>query len=71
MNGAAHWGNKPIRSDALDVKFASFSEQASFEKYVCAQCHYDLVEVVKSLQALFWQPDYQKSIKVKQFHIAL
>ncbi len=71
VDGAAHWGNKPIGPAAWDVKVATFSEQESFEKYVLRRCRSDLMQVVKRLRNLFWQPTYQRSITPWQFCQAL
>ena len=71
VNGAAHWGNKPIGPAALDVKVATFSEQESFEKYVIQRCRSDLMQAVKRLRNLFWQPTYKRSITPWQFCQAL
>ena len=56
VEGAVHWGNKPIGATALDVKVATFYEQEGFEKYVLRRCRSDLMQAVKRLRNLFWQP---------------
>lgn len=71
VDGAAHWGNKPIGPTALHVKVATFSEQESFENYVLRRCRSDLMQAVKRLRRLFWQPTYQRSITPSQFRQAL
>jgi len=71
VDGAVHWGNMPIGSTALDVKVATFYEQQSFEKYVLQRCRSDLMQVVKRLRKLFWQPTYQHSVTPLQFRQAL
>lgn len=71
VGGVAHWGNKRIGPSALDAKVATFAEYEGFNKYVIKRCRSDLVEVVKKLRNLFWQPSYQRSITPEQFREAL
>ena len=71
VDGAAHWGNKPIGRTALDVKVATFAEEESFSKKVLDRCHSDLKDVVLRLRNLFWQPRYQRNITHVQFCNAL
>ena len=71
LDGVAHWGNKPIGPAALGVKVSTFAEQESFEKYVLLRRRSDLMEQVKRLRNLFWQPTYQRSITPLQFRQAL
>jgi len=67
VDGAAHWGNKPIGPAALDVKVATFGEQESFDKYVLRRCRSDLMQAVKRLRNVFWEPTYQRNITTLQF----
>ena len=71
VDGFAHWGNKPIGPAALDVKVATFADQESFKNYVLHRCRLDLMEQVKRLRNLFWEPTYQRSITPLQFRQAL
>jgi len=69
--GHAHWGNVPIGSDAVSARVHCFHEQESFEKYIVQRCRSDLVEVVRRLRNLFWQPTYQHNTTALQFQQAL
>ena len=71
VDGVAHWGNKPVGPWALAFKVQCFAEQASFERYIVQRCRTDLLEVVKRLRNLFWQPTYQSNITALQFQQAL
>ncbi|KAL0034272.1 hypothetical protein WJX77_006407 [Trebouxia sp. C0004] len=71
VHGAVLWGNKPIGSIALGVKVATVYEQEGFEKYVLQRRRSDLVQAVKRLRGLFWQPTYLRSATPLQFCQAL
>lgn len=71
VNGAAHWGKKPVGPAALSFKVQSFSEQESFERYVVRRCRPDLVKVVRRLRNLFWKPTYHRGVTEAEFQQAL
>ncbi len=71
VDGAAHWGNKPIGPLALTFKVATFGDQESFEMYVLQRCRLDLQQAVTRLRMLFWQPKYRRDITPLQFRQAL
>ncbi|DBA84490.1 TPA: hypothetical protein ACH3X1_006109 [Trebouxia sp. C0004] len=58
VNGAAHLGNKPFGPAALHV---TFGEQESSENHVLRRCRSHLMQAVKSLRSVFWQPTYHRS----------
>ena len=71
VEGAAHWVNKPVGATALAAKVATFNDQKLFEKYVLQRSRSDLMQAVKRLRNLFWQPRHQRSVTPLQFSQAL
>ena len=62
VDGAAHWGKKPVRPATLSFKVESFSEQEIYERCVIQRCCPDLVKVVRELRNFFWQRIQRRSL---------